>query len=250
MWNQLNTTVALCAVSLTAGCYSSDDVTISNIKTDAIYQLYQVNYTAEDNETQVYARLRVGGSRGTNIELSQGSSVKCNGTSLDASSLLGRCYTKALPGFVADVEFVFTDEDASEFRNAVQLRQADFINGMPEKLHRDAGQTMSFDGPPLQQGETVVLQTDIDLAEVAALQLDDPDAAAEKMQQYANSIGQSDQVGATSVELNPAALAELSAGPVRLRWVRAYRGDLQSATPTGGRMSTFYRSATHVITIE
>jgi hypothetical protein len=244
--------VFVCSVTLT-GC-SVDNAKISDVKTDAVYQIYTVSYDATENSSQVYARLRVGGPTGTNLKLTDRSTLLCNQQTLRPAELFGRCYTHTLQGFPGKYDFVFTDTEKKSRNNSVQLEPIDFA-ATPERLSRGRAHSLSFAGVPLRQGETISLVI-IPTPNFAAIQKEmqedpfgDPKERLKRLGAPAADV-QVTTVGTTGVELTRDQLKSLANGPVSIQWTRTIQGDLQEATSSGGSLGGTYRSRVRSLILE
>lgn len=236
-----------------AGC-STDTTRIDHVKTEAIHQIYAVTWNAAKDRTDAYARFRVGGSSGTNLELTDRASVVWNRQPLAAMSFLGKCYGLTSPGFTAEHTFVFTDADGRTFTNPVRLERIDLDRAMPAKLSRGVPHTLRFAGAPVGDGETVTL-TITPERDLAALrkQLDDlPADPQDQLQRPGRTAAtlHAKTVGATGIEVTPADLQGLANGAASVRWVRSVRRDLQQATPAGGSLTAMALSNEAAITLE
>ncbi len=233
-----------------AGC-STQNVGVGHVKTDAIYQTYQVTYDAGADTSHAYARFRVGGGTGTNVDLAGRAAVTCNKQPLREGlfGVLGRYYEQTTQGFAGDYEFVFTDAEGKTFVNAVRAERIGFDAQTPATLSRGRAHTLTFDGPPVRAGDTVALHIEQvagpGAGKNAAAQ--DPfggPAAPGLVQVLAKAAG------ATTVELRREDLAALRDGPARVRWARTTDPGLQAPTPAGGGIAASYLSAYRAVTLE
>jgi hypothetical protein len=238
------------ALAWLTGC-STDNVKSSDVKTRAIYQTYAITHHAETAATHAHARFRVG-QTGTNVILTDNSSVTCDRLPLQEGNFFGTCYGQSLKAFQGEHVFVFTDSSGKTFRNAVSLERADFDAGTPAKLSRGTSHTLAFAGPPLRAGETVVLNV-LQMPEPAAAKQPaeaDPVADPKKKADKFSASGQTSLVGATGVELTALELQSLRDGPATLQWTRAFQGGLAEATPAGGAISGTYVSTRRPVVLE
>jgi hypothetical protein len=227
--------VALVAV----GCFkSADNVDSKHIDPEAVYQMYAVTHHAEADGAILFARFRVGGAGGTNLDLTPPAGVTGDGESLAPKSgvvlsdtLPGRYYQRDLRGFRNDHEFVF-EMGGKTSRNTVRLERADFAPDQPTEFSRGRDRTLAFAGPPLRTGEVV------------SLLLETAPAAGERLdpKKPLTAVATATSEGATGVTLSSAQLTDLSADRGQMMWRRTWRQPLQQGSKTGGEMEATYLS--------
>lgn len=237
------------------GCYSYEVVDVNNVKTDAIHQAYSVFFDGDSGQTMVGAGFRVGGSTGSTLDLTGMSSVECNEERLGQGTFIGRYYGAVIPGHSAHCKFVFTDAEGARFVNTIRLAGAEFADDTPEVISRSERNTMRFEGPPVVEGELVVLEVITDKLgrEDVELFREDPDRFLNKAREdiaQERELGRTTSVGATSVVIQQEILSRIDNGSLNIRWRRSVHHKLQNATPVGGVMSAHYLSRPRQIMLE
>lgn len=240
-----------------SGC-STQNVEVGNVKSAAIYQIYRATYDADQDTTVVYARFRVGGWTGTNVDLAGRGSVACNDRLLHDGVLfgaLGKYYEGSVPGFPGRYEFVFTDPEGKKFKSAVQLERIGVAAATPERLSRGRDHTLRFDGPPLKPGETITLEIDQRPAGGGPNPTPNdpfadprpPDGGPGKLPLVRVTTK---TAGATELVVRRDDLAAVKNGPARLQWVRIADASPQAAFPAGGSITATYLSKKRNVTLE
>lgn len=228
---------------LAVGCFqSADNVDSKHIDPEAVYQLYAVTHHAEADGAILFARFRVGGAGGTNLELTPPAAVTGDGEPLAPKSgvilsdtLPGRYYQRDVRGFRNDHEFAF-EMGGKTFRNTTRLERADFAPNQPTEFARGKDSTLTFAGPPLRAREVVSL-----------LLLGPVGAAGEG--KSGSAAATATREGATSVTLSSAQLTELSADRGQMMWRRTWKHALQQGSKAGGEVEATYHSKALAFTL-
>lgn len=224
------------------GCFQSgDNVGSDMVDEQTVHQSLHLTHHAAADATQVFARFRVGGGGGTNLNLVPPSGVTADGKAMTAQdgvvlsdTLPGRCYGVALDGFRPQVEVKFTGRSGTVYANTLRVERADFEKDQAKEWSRSRGVTVPFAGPPLQEGESVVLSVEADAAREGG-----PKTAT----------ASASTPGATAVTLRAEDLARLANGGAKAAWVRMGTRPLQQATPTGGELVSNYYSKPLAVTL-
>jgi hypothetical protein len=224
---------------LVGGCFqSADNVDSKHIDPEAVYQMYAVTHHAEADGAILFARFRVGGAGGTNVELTPPAAVTGNGEPLAPKSgvilsdtLPGRYYQRDVRGFRNDHEFAF-EMGGKTFRNTARLERADFAPDQPTEFARGKDSTLAFAGPPLRAGEVV------------SLVLTTTPVAGERLEpkKPLSAVATATHEGATAVTLPSAQLTELSADHGKMMWRRTCKNALQQGSKAGGEVEATYHS--------
>jgi hypothetical protein len=225
------------------GCFkSADNVDSKHIDPEAVYQLYAVTHHAEADGAILFARFRVGGSGGTNLELTPPAGVTGDGEPLAPKSgvilsdtLPGRYYQRDARGFRNDHQFVF-EMGGKTFRNTTRLERADFAPDQPAEFARGRDHTVTFAGPPLRAGEVAVLVLEVTRG-----------AAGEGKSGSVASTATHE--GATGVTLTAAQLAELPSDRGQMMWRRTWKHALQQGSKAGGEVEVTYHSKALAFTV-
>lgn len=148
-------------LSLAAGC-SVDTVDDTDVNEEKLYGKYQVHYYEGDRNLQFYAQLRLGGSTGTTIRLSEGT-MQVDGQSMrlvdgdqNPINLAGSYYVLLTssddPG--ASHTFTWTRSDGSAFENTITTVPAFTVTAPTAGSSHGAGDIkVTLDGPALRAGE-------------------------------------------------------------------------------------------------
>lgn len=177
------------------------------------------------------------GAGGTNLILTPPSSVTADGQPMTeqngavlSDTLPGRSYAHTTAGFQQQTEVKFITRTGKIHTNTLRLEKADFAADQPAQWNRARGVTVTFVGPPLTAGETVLLSLTSD--------------ATPTDRQQVNATAHSTKVGATSVTLTTSDLAPLPNGSGTATLTRTRTAALQQGTPTGGELVSNYFSKT------
>ncbi|MEZ6068211.1 MAG: hypothetical protein R3B90_21425 [Planctomycetaceae bacterium] len=239
--------IALAVSVSLVGCYSYEVVDVSNVKTDAIHQAYSVFFDGESGQTMVAAGFRVGGSTGSTLDLTGKSSVECNEQRLGQGTFIGRYYGALDPGTLRRMQVCVHRCGGNSVCKHDSSRAPEFADDAPETLSRSERNTLRFEGPPIGEGELVVLEVIPDALDRADVELfrKDPTKFVDKARERRNherELARTTSVGATSVVIPPEVLSRIDNGPIKVQWRRSSSHDLENATPAGGVMSAHYQS--------
>jgi hypothetical protein len=121
------------------------------------YQTYDVNFDRGNNKTTASAVFQVRESNGSKVELSNGASVKLNGTTGSTSNTDKTKYTWDVNG-VSDATFTLTKNSGTTITNTVTIAEVGdlgFGTNFPATVSKENGFVYNWSGTPLKTGESI-----------------------------------------------------------------------------------------------
>ena len=129
------------------GCASTETVESTKVAPNEIYQDYSIQ--SSKNSTRITATFRVGGSRGSTIDLDAPSKIDYNGVPMTESSagfLKGTTYNSNLKEFLSQHKFSFTDATGKVWQNDINLDALE-INSKDVAISIANGGTITLSRP-------------------------------------------------------------------------------------------------------
>ena len=202
------------------------------IDQDEIWTYYELFYNQNTDKTYATATFRFSTEIGTQLELSEPSSVTVDGSEMSWNSDLAY-YTFEFTGFKTAATFNWVDTDGKAFENDIEIRDIDYPAVLDDTLlHSDSVNYFSWAGmTPLDSNETV------------RLTLEGPGETD-------NRIFAVDTLGATTITIDSLKLLQVDSGMVNLWLDKLYSPDLQEETSQGGLLIGKYRPINKTIYLD
>lgn len=127
-----------------------------DVKQNRIWSDYTLEYDGSVEKTTASAVFRFGGATGTQLELSNGSTVSFRGQTMDFKPLLA-FYQLELSGKQDTGSFVFKDADGLVFTNSVALPPTAATPASVTEISRGADFTLTWFGDPIVAGDAVIV---------------------------------------------------------------------------------------------
>lgn len=189
----------------------SRDMT-ARVNQDSIYTEFSLIYDAETDQTSAQATFRFEGVNGSSLQLSDPAEVRADGALLDWDNMQG-LYKHTFSGKIDTAQFVYTDLAEGFYENDILLAKP-IIAEAVTLLPRGEAFELRWQGAALGNNESVLVT--VQSGEAAA------------------KVFTTIQVGATSIVLDQAKLADLPAGAGTLRIERWATLPLEQTTTQGG----------------
>ncbi|MFW5767157.1 MAG: hypothetical protein ACOCXO_02200 [Bacteroidota bacterium] len=206
-------------------CRREDSV---NINQDRIYTLYEMEYSANEDQTTGRATFRMGGQYDSKLKLSEGSSIKFNGEEMSFQGVYAY-YQDKTDGYTENGTFRFEDLDGNVYNNSASLISVEFPETLPD-IEKGASYEIEWTGLPLDEGESIKLSVDGPM---------DSDTKT-------FTVTATD---AQSITLSSTETQTLSAGATILKMERLYETENIETPPVGGKLKTAYTAANHAINV-
>ena len=211
------TSIAAVFLFFTSSCVRE---TSDNVNQDKIFTEYELFYNANEDKTYARATFRFSNTLGTKLELAEGSEVFFEGDLLTFNEVLAY-YEREYAGLVDTGSFEWIDLDGNVFRNAVQINEIQYPDGI-DTIGRTASFEITWTGDELANDELVTVTVNGE---------NEGDA----------KIFVTNDVGANSIILDLDKLQGVGAGPGKIWMDRSYSPVLQEETSAGGRITGRYR---------
>lgn len=193
----------------------------TNVDKDRIYTTYDVSYDQNLNRTDIKATFRVDHASGQKIELVYPSRVHFDGDRMVYRELMGS-YEASRSGNVTGRSLMYVDGDGSEFINSQDISPIDLPFGLGS-ISKNGDFFLPWTGVALQAGETINVS------------INGGDQVVSR--KFTTSVA-----GSTYIILSRYELQNLSAGTAHIQISREKESALSSASLSGGRIRTEYKS--------
>ena len=199
---------------------------------DKIWTFYELFYDQNTDKTYATATFRFSTEIGTQLELSDPSTVTVDGSEMSWNSDLAY-YTFEFNGFKTAATFNWVDTDGNSYENDIEIRDIDYPTVLDDTLlHSDPVNFFSWAG-----------MTPLDSSESVNLVLDGEGETDRR-------IFSVDTLGATVITIDSLLLLQVDSGMVQLMLDKLYTPDLQEETSRGGLLRGRYRPTNQTIYLD
>lgn len=204
----------------------------TSIDAKNIYQGYELEYNAQENETVARAFFKKKDKTGEFIALDGGAQVRVNDTLLrrDAQSMAAY-YTK-FNGFVDTNYYEYASKTGNIYTNEFHLSNVNEISFSSDTgpFNMMSDYNVVWNGPPVAENEAVILQIGYEGGSIINKTVN--------------------ETGSTKVQLEDKDLMEVGRGEAQMAIYRIKEQQLENTNEAGGRMQLIYSSGLVPVTIE
>ena len=219
----------LCSVVALSACKKEVSKLVDQ---DKIWTNYELFYDQNTDKTYATATFRFSTEIGTQLELSEPSSVTVDGSEMSWNSDLAY-YTFEFTGFKTAATFNWVDTDGNAYENDIEIRDIDYPAVLDDTLlHSEAVNYFSWAG-----------MTELDSSESVNLVLD----GEGETDRRTFSV---DTLGATVMTIDSLLLLQVDSGMVELILDKLYTPALQEETSRGGLLRGRYRPTNRTIYLD
>lgn len=225
------------------GCASTETIESTKVAPTEIYQDYSIE--ASRSQTNVTATFRVGGGRGTTVDLNAPSRIEHNGTTMSekpSSFLKGTTYYSSSSRFEPAHLFVFTDANGKTYRNEIRLELLDVVGN---NFNLSPSETSRIPlSRSVRNDENISVSLDSEAKPSAAITNANVDS--ENVPSYSLSyVATLDEIGSTLI-IDRHQLRKFIPGKARLNIEVRKAESVKDATDKGGSISFVYRTGATV----
>ncbi|MEO6723220.1 MAG: hypothetical protein ABIN67_22835 [Ferruginibacter sp.] len=204
------------------GSCNNGEIGTRNAIVKDIHQHYTIVYHEGEENLQVYAQFRAGGSNGATIALTPPGNIQFDDSTLlvDKGNPKGIFYTQqvSVENVYGEHEFLFTDMDEKKYENKFSLNT--FRVDLPMSIHKTEPLHVEFETDPLQASDYIQISPV------------DSDSSF--------SVIYSGTDTTTYITIPPTDLQKQRAGQLKLAATIYRRMPLKETTPGGGNIEILY----------
>jgi hypothetical protein len=209
--------LAALSAMLFYGCFgveSSEDV-----NQDRIYAVYELTYDGNRDVTVAKSWYKFGNNLGTQLELSSGSTVSCNGSTMvkkveSVTNIVW--YEHEFAGLVETGEFIWVDADGKSYTNSITLVDIAFPASV-DPMSRNTSHTLVWAGGPVADDQEVWV-------------------SLFRLKNAALAIYSQTAAGSADIILDRAKLITIDPGEINMSMERKVIHELSQATSAGGKI--------------
>ncbi|TSJ41327.1 hypothetical protein [Fluviicola chungangensis] len=209
--------------------FSCEKENSEDVNQDKIYTDYELFYNKNEDKTYVVARFKFGGPTGTNLELTNGASVKFNGDLLTYNAFYVGHY-KEYAGKISSGTFVYSDVDGNQFTNTTPAMDTVAFQPGFDTIVKSQANTLTWIGNSLAANQSVGVFVG-------------------SWTWGQDALFYQNQSGATNIVMGITGLSSLALGTSTVYMDRANETTVAQGTSEGGKIRSKYRALNKVVQV-